>query len=67
MINNAGVNIVGDVETTPLEQYERCLSINLFGMIRVIQRVLPLIRKAQGEREREREREREISIDQYFV
>ncbi|XP_061173524.1 D-beta-hydroxybutyrate dehydrogenase, mitochondrial-like [Saccostrea echinata] len=48
VINNAGVNVFGDVETTPMEQYERCLSINLYGMIRVTQNVLPLIRQSQG-------------------
>uniref|UniRef100_A0A8W8HT96 Dehydrogenase/reductase SDR family member 11 n=1 Tax=Magallana gigas TaxID=29159 RepID=A0A8W8HT96_MAGGI len=37
VVNNAGVNVVGDIETTPIDQINRCLSINLFGMIRVTQ------------------------------
>lgn len=37
VVNNAGVNVVGDMETTPIDQINRCLSINLFGMIRVTQ------------------------------
>uniref|UniRef100_A0A8W8HT25 Ketoreductase domain-containing protein n=1 Tax=Magallana gigas TaxID=29159 RepID=A0A8W8HT25_MAGGI len=48
VVNNAGVNVVGDMETTPIDQINRCLSINLFGMIRVTQQVLPMIRKSQG-------------------
>lgn len=55
VVNNAGVNVVGDMETTPIDQINRCLSINLFGMIRVTQQVLPMIRKSQGKTERERE------------
>uniref|UniRef100_K1RCJ3 D-beta-hydroxybutyrate dehydrogenase, mitochondrial n=1 Tax=Magallana gigas TaxID=29159 RepID=K1RCJ3_MAGGI len=35
VVNNAGVNVVGDMEKTPIYQINRCLSINLFGMIRV--------------------------------
>lgn len=42
VVNNAGVNVVGDMETTPIDQINRCLSINLFGMIRVTQQVLPM-------------------------
>lgn len=55
VVNNAGVNVVGDIETTPIDQINRCLSINLFGMIRVTQQVLPMIRKSQGKTERERD------------
>lgn len=55
VVNNAGVNVVGDMETTPIDQINRCLSINLFGMIRVTQQVLPMIRKSQGKTERERD------------
>lgn len=55
VVNNAGVNVMGDMETTPIDQIDRCLSINLFGMIRVTQQVLPMIRKSQGKRERERD------------
>lgn len=59
VVNNAGVNVVGDMETTPIDQINRCLSINLFGMIRVTQQVLPMIRKSKGKTHTEREKDRE--------
>jgi NAD(P)-dependent dehydrogenase (short-subunit alcohol dehydrogenase family) len=47
MINNAGINELGAIETVPLDRVRRIFETNLFGMIRMCQLVLPGMR-AQG-------------------
>jgi 3-oxoacyl-[acyl-carrier protein] reductase len=44
LVNNAGVNLTGPLETTDLEAFERCLSINVTGLLRVCQAVIPVMR-----------------------
>ncbi|XP_013383713.1 D-beta-hydroxybutyrate dehydrogenase, mitochondrial-like isoform X1 [Lingula anatina] len=48
VVNNAGVNPLGAVEITPLDGYQACMDINLYGMIRISKAFLPLIRKSKG-------------------
>ncbi|ELU13749.1 hypothetical protein CAPTEDRAFT_150729 [Capitella teleta] len=48
LVNNAGLNFFGAVETTSMEQYERIADINQLGMVRVTKQFLPLIRKSKG-------------------
>ncbi|KAK6170638.1 hypothetical protein SNE40_018988 [Patella caerulea] len=48
LINNAGINFVGDVELTPLNMYRQVAEVNLFGVINMSKTFLPLIRKAKG-------------------
>ncbi|OWF53402.1 D-beta-hydroxybutyrate dehydrogenase, mitochondrial-like [Mizuhopecten yessoensis] len=48
VVNNAGFNIYGDVELATIEQYKKCMDVNLYGMIRVTKACLPLIRKCKG-------------------
>ncbi|XP_069118095.1 D-beta-hydroxybutyrate dehydrogenase, mitochondrial-like isoform X2 [Argopecten irradians] len=48
VVNNAGINLPGDVELATVDQYQRCADVNLYGMIRVIKAFLPLIRKSKG-------------------
>lgn len=48
VVNNAGFNIYGDVELVTIDQYKKCMDVNLYGMIRVIKACLPLIRKCKG-------------------
>ncbi|WAR18648.1 BDH-like protein [Mya arenaria] len=48
LVNNAGVYGHGDVELCSLETYQRLTDVNLFGMIRVTQELLPLLRQSQG-------------------
>ncbi|XP_033735487.1 D-beta-hydroxybutyrate dehydrogenase, mitochondrial-like [Pecten maximus] len=48
VVNNAGFNIYGDVELVTIDQYKKCMDVNLYGMIRVTKACLPLIRKCKG-------------------
>ncbi|XP_069118570.1 D-beta-hydroxybutyrate dehydrogenase, mitochondrial-like isoform X1 [Argopecten irradians] len=48
VVNNAGFNIYGDVEFVSIDQYKKCMDVNLYGMIRVTKSCLPLIRKCKG-------------------
>ena len=47
LINNAGYGYFGAIETTPMEDARRQLEVNIFGLARLCQLVLPLMR-AQG-------------------
>ena len=48
IVNNAGVDFLGDVELSSMETYRRVMEVNLFGMIRVTKAFLPLIRASKG-------------------
>lgn len=48
LVNNAGIAVVGPVEGVALEDWRRQFDVNLFGLIRVTQVFLPLIRAGQG-------------------
>lgn len=48
IVNNAGINMFGEVELTPVALYERAFNVNLYGPIRVIHTFLPLIRRSKG-------------------
>lgn len=39
---------VGDVEFSPLDEYRRLAEVNLFGLVRVTKKFIPLIRKSKG-------------------
>jgi len=41
LVNNAGVAYLGDVETFPMEQFDRLLAINVRGVFAAIQRAVP--------------------------
>lgn len=45
LINNAGIGSAGAVEKTPIEDIKKSFEVNLFGVIRVCQAVLPYMRK----------------------
>ena len=45
LINNAGINEIGAIETVPLDRLRRLFETNLFGMIRMCQLVLPGMRR----------------------
>jgi NAD(P)-dependent dehydrogenase (short-subunit alcohol dehydrogenase family) len=45
LVNNAGFGVVGPVETVPLAEVRRMFETNVFGVIRMIQAVLPQMRE----------------------
>jgi NAD(P)-dependent dehydrogenase (short-subunit alcohol dehydrogenase family) len=45
LINNAGIMMYGSLENLTLEEARRIFEVNLFGAIRTIQEVLPIMRK----------------------
>jgi NAD(P)-dependent dehydrogenase (short-subunit alcohol dehydrogenase family) len=48
LVNNAGVGILGPLETLPIEELRRQLEINLIAQVAVTQAMLPLVRGASG-------------------
>lgn len=50
VVNNAGVSTFGEVEFTSMDTYKQVSEVNLWGTIRVTKAVLPLIRRAKGQR-----------------
>uniref|UniRef100_A0A2C9JRZ2 Uncharacterized protein n=1 Tax=Biomphalaria glabrata TaxID=6526 RepID=A0A2C9JRZ2_BIOGL len=48
LVNNAGLNFVGDVELTTMDQYLTIGNINMYGMVRTCKAFLPLLRQAKG-------------------
>ncbi|KAI9553524.1 hypothetical protein GHT06_021442 [Daphnia sinensis] len=49
LVNNAGQSSSpGFLEWTPMKVYEKVMAVNVFGVIRVTNAFLPLIRKSQG-------------------
>jgi len=45
LINNAGVGSAGAVEKTPIDDIKKSFEVNLFGVVRLCQAVLPHMRK----------------------
>jgi 3-oxoacyl-[acyl-carrier protein] reductase len=41
LVNNAGVGYVGEVESIPLEQFDRLVAVNVRGVFTAIQRAVP--------------------------
>jgi short-subunit dehydrogenase len=50
LINNAGYGSYGAVEDVPLDEARRQFEVNLFGMARLTQLILPTMRKQQSGR-----------------
>ena len=48
LINNAGIGISGLIEAIPVAELKRIFEVNLFGLHRVTQAFLPMIRKNKG-------------------
>jgi len=48
LMNNAGLNFVGDAELTTMEQYANQVNINQLGVVRVTKAFLPEIRRRKG-------------------
>ena len=47
LVNNAGITKIGYFEDYPEEEIRRVLEVNLFGVMNVTRRVLPLMREAR--------------------
>ncbi|XP_067119790.1 estradiol 17-beta-dehydrogenase 2-like [Centruroides vittatus] len=48
VVNNAGIAHWGELEWTPMETILKLFNVNVFGMVRVTQEFLPLLRKSEG-------------------
>jgi NAD(P)-dependent dehydrogenase (short-subunit alcohol dehydrogenase family) len=48
LVNNAGIGIMGPLETIPIDDFRRQIEVNLTGQVAVTQAVLPPIRRAGG-------------------
>ncbi|XP_070545146.1 D-beta-hydroxybutyrate dehydrogenase, mitochondrial-like [Ptychodera flava] len=48
IVNNAGIWTWGEVEWCKIETYKRLAEVNTYGVVRVTQAFLPLIRRAKG-------------------
>jgi NAD(P)-dependent dehydrogenase (short-subunit alcohol dehydrogenase family) len=48
LVANAGIHIIGALETAPVEQIERVLDVNLYGVWRTNRAFLPLLKKRGG-------------------
>ena len=50
LVNNAGVNETGSVEDMDPERWDRCFDVNIGGMFRVCQAVIPAMKRQRGGR-----------------
>lgn len=48
LINNAGVGLAGPIETTTVEEAKWQFEVNFFGLVRMCQAVLPVMRQQQS-------------------
>ncbi|ESO99547.1 hypothetical protein LOTGIDRAFT_65444, partial [Lottia gigantea] len=48
VVNNAGINFLGDIELCTMKQYLDTSNVNMYGMVRVTKAFLPLLRKKSG-------------------
>src|SRR5207237_7661332 len=48
VVNNAGIAVGGPAELIALDDWRRQFEVNVFGVIAVIQRCLPMLRKGGG-------------------
>jgi len=46
LVNNAGIVYAGPLETTPTEQWDRCMAVNARGPFILCREAIPLLRKA---------------------
>lgn len=48
LINNAGVAVGGPLESLPVDEWRKAFEVNVFGLVGLTKRFLPLIRKTRG-------------------
>ena len=47
-VNNAGIGLVGPLESIPMEEMKKVFETNFFGVIRMIKEVMPDMKKRRG-------------------
>jgi NAD(P)-dependent dehydrogenase (short-subunit alcohol dehydrogenase family) len=48
LVNNAGIAVLGPLETIPIDDFRRQIEVNLTGQVAMTQAMLPLVRRATG-------------------
>jgi NAD(P)-dependent dehydrogenase (short-subunit alcohol dehydrogenase family) len=48
LVNNAGIGLLGPLETLPIEDFRRAVEVNLIAQVAVTQALLPQVRAARG-------------------
>lgn len=48
LVNNAGIGLLGPLETLPIEDFRRTVEVNLIAHVAVTQALLPQVRAARG-------------------
>jgi NAD(P)-dependent dehydrogenase (short-subunit alcohol dehydrogenase family) len=48
LVNNAGIGVLGPLETIPMEDFRRQVEVNMIGHLAVTKALLPLLRQASG-------------------
>src|SRR3712207_378727 len=48
LVNNAGLMLLGPIETSPSEEWRRMIDVNLLGVLYCTQAALPLLRERGG-------------------
>jgi len=48
LINKAGIAVGGPLEALPIEEWKKLFAVNVFGLVQMTQKFLPLLRKTQG-------------------
>lgn len=50
LVNNAGINLTGPLESADLDAVQRCLSVNVTALLRMCQAVIPAMKAARSGR-----------------
>jgi NAD(P)-dependent dehydrogenase (short-subunit alcohol dehydrogenase family) len=48
LVNNAGIGLLGPMETQPIDEFRRTVEVNLIAQVAVTQALLPRLRAARG-------------------
>lgn len=48
LVNNAGIGLVGPLESIPIEEMKKVFETNFFGVIRMIKEVMPDMKRRKG-------------------
>lgn len=47
-VNNAGIGLVGPIESIPIDEMKKVFETNFFGVIRMIKEVMPDMKRRKG-------------------